>query len=70
MERPIGDKFKLNGCVYVVVKDTRPVGEYNCKDCAFFSIACVVVTDVRGECLGVWRRDGLDVHFEHFGVDF
>lgn len=63
MERPVGDKFKLNGCVYVVVRDAKHVGEYTCDECAFFSVACARFDDVRGKCLGASRRDGLDVHF-------
>lgn len=70
MERPIGDKFKLNGCVYVVVEDTAcSLGDL-CANCAFNGGACTSITDVRGECTISSREDMKAVHFEHFGVDW
>ena len=70
MERPVGDKFKLNGCVYVVVKVTINDVENPCGKCAFSGILCASLSDTIGECFASWRRDGINVHFEQFGVDF
>lgn len=70
MERPVGDKFKINGCVYVVVEDSWLEQSLPCKKCAFDGIACASVCDIRGRCVGDLREDGVSVHFEHFGVDF
>ena len=70
MERPVGDKFKLNGCVYVVVADRSPNYDDSCSKCAFRDIACASIADIRGVCLDSARRDGRDVHFEQFGVGF
>lgn len=70
MERPIGDKFKLNGCVYVVVEDVaRPWGS-GCTGCAFSADFCMGLVRIRGNCTMGSRRDMKDVHFEHFGVDW
>lgn len=68
MERPVGDKFKLNGCVYVVVEDNPNVRNELCCACAFPASYCKRILTIRGRCTAVTRSDGIDVHFEHFGV--
>lgn len=70
MERPVGDKFKINGCVYVVVEDSSCDWEGACGKCAFGGHLCRDVEDVLGYCDTTLREDGKSVHFEHFGVDF
>lgn len=70
MERPVGDKFKINGCVYVVVEDKGDCWEYGCGKCAIGAHLCGSVLDVTGWCGPIERKDGKSVHFEHFGVDF
>lgn len=70
MERPIGDKFKLNGCVYVVVEDASPDFVYSCGKCAFRCVSCLNFIDVTGACNDGARKDMKSVHFEHFGVDW
>lgn len=70
MERPIGDKFKLNGCVYVVVEDTNSIVDRYCDACAFSAMFCTNIMGDRGECLDSRRSDLRNVHFEHFGVNF
>lgn len=70
MERPVGDKFKLNGCVYVVVEDVPRRWGSGCEECAFLADFCMRLMDIRGSCTIGSRTDMKDVHFEHFGVDF
>lgn len=70
MERPVGDKFKINGCVYVVVSDDARPGYFPCDVCAFSGVLCADYLDVRGRCDKNLRVDRTSVHFEHFGVDF
>lgn len=70
MERPVGDKFKLNGCVYVVVKDDQAYVRYPCAKCAFRCVSCSDILDIVGVCGSARRKDGVSVHFEHFGVDW
>ena len=68
MERPVGDKFKINGCVYVVVEDVLGIGKNPCKKCAFPNKVCMSVVDIRGRCTRRARKDGMSVHFEYFGA--
>lgn len=70
MERPIGDKFKVNGCVYVVVEDASPDFVHSCGKCAFCGMSCGNIIDVTGICGDGARKDMKAVHFEHFGVDW
>lgn len=70
MERPIGDKFKFMGCVYVVVKDASPDFEHSCGKCAFYRNLCLDDNGVLGDCEDRVRKDGKAVHFEYFGVDW
>lgn len=70
MERPIGDKFKLNGCVYVVVKDDPAYLSYPCSKCVFNCVSCSDIRDIVGVCGSDLRKDGISVHFEYFGVDW
>lgn len=70
MERPVGDKFKINGCVYVVVEDDHGTLYGSCKLCAGCSCDCSMFTEVGGNCDEKLRSDRKSVHFEHFGVDF
>lgn len=70
MERPIGDKFKINGCVYVVVKDASTAWMHSCGKCVFCGASCASVVDVTGYCAREARKDKKSVHFEHFGVDW
>lgn len=70
MERQIGDKFKLNGCVYVVVEDNRFALKYACEECAFSPEFCSRIIKIRGCCTENEREDMKNVHFEHFGVNF
>lgn len=70
MERPVGDKFKINGCVYVVVEDAAPDFGDACGKCTF-SRGLFDCLDVgQGRCTAGMRKDMKNVHFEHFGVDF
>lgn len=70
MERPVGDKFKLNGCVYVVVEDASLDFVHSCGRCAFSRVTCENIISVTGNCTDEGRRDRKAVHFEHFGVDW
>jgi len=70
MERPVGDKFKINGCVYVVVEDSPEIQGDLCVGCAFKRPECGRIVGIRGRCVDRARSDGKSVHFEHFGVDF
>ena len=70
MERPVGDKFKINGCVYVVVEDNPEILGNPCVGCAFERIMCGRIIGIRGRCVDMARSDRKAVHFEHFGVDF
>ena len=70
MERPIGDKFKINGCVYVVVEDSAYDRGNACDECVFIGHFCGGARDVLGYCSSNCREDGKSVHFEHFGVAF
>lgn len=70
MEYAIGEKIKVNGCVYVVVQDMTDEWEDSCGRCAMRGKLCVWYRDVFGECDCTLRSDGKSVHFEHFGVDF
>ena len=69
MERPVGDKFEVNGRVYVVVRDGGT--EWPCTECAMVN-DCNCKTSVRsvtGECFGWKRRDRINVHFEGVADD-
>lgn len=70
MEYAIGEKFKVNGCVYVVVKDESDYWKDCCGRCVLYGKCRPSLFHVFGECDGVLRSDGESVHFEHFGVDF
>lgn len=70
MERPVGDKFKLVGCVFVVVEDVSVGWDNSCGKCAFHDISCLDVRHVTGICSGGVRKDMKSVHFEYFGVDW
>lgn len=70
MERPIGDKFKVNGCVYVVVEDVSPRWKDSCGACAFSNGFVQCLDAGQGNCTAGGRKDMKDVHFEHFGVDW
>lgn len=70
MERQVGSKFKINGCVYVVVDDDVRPGCSPCAVCAFPGLLCMDLLDIRGRCHSALRKDKKSVHFEHFGVDF
>lgn len=70
MERPVGDKFKINGCVYVVVEDASSAWEHSCGACVARCSDCSSIIGVTGYCDGDTRSDRKSVHFEHFGVDF
>ena len=70
MEHAIGEPFKVNGVFYVAVEDVR--GGWACLACAIYKCceaSCGRVVGF-GECIGFNRSDGINVHFEQFGVDF
>lgn len=67
MERQLGDKFEVDGCVYEVVVDDPKRLVRGCEVCAFPSGYCSDITDVRGACTRLARNDGLNVHFVRLG---
>lgn len=70
MERPVGDKFKINGCVYVVVEDETSDFKNACGKCAFSRGYLECLDANQGKCTAGMRKDMKNVHFEHFGVNF
>lgn len=62
MERPIGEKFKLDLTVKVVESDSPHEG---CKGCIFYNYdMCILMSKELGSCSKDYRRDGKNVHFE------
>lgn len=67
MERSVGEKFEIDGCVYEVVLDDPEHCGKACKMCAFTPENCGYLHDVRGYCTGIARDDGFDVHYVRLG---
>ena len=70
MEYAVGEKIKVNGCVYVVVEDLTDRWDDSCARCVLRGSPCARYLKVFGECDCTVRSDRKSVHFEQFGVDF
>lgn len=68
-EYQIGEKCKVNGRAYVVVRSNGT--EWSCDGCVLYSECSGQwrYRSVVGECVGWRRSDGCNVHFERFGND-
>ena len=70
MEHSVGKPFRVNGVAYVAVADVED--GWACLACAIYRCcekSCGRIPGF-GECIGFNRSDGVNVHFEQFGVDF
>jgi len=62
MENKLGQKFTFRKIHYITKKDTQVDG---CMQCCFrSSIGACRKPEKAGECIGKYRTDGKDTHFE------